>query len=511
MIFYLANQQRLSQRNKWQTFELSSLTSTVDSYGFYTETSASNSPASNPTPFVYSMLTEDQKLAKLFDIMDQINKEGKYLWYVEKELNKIGQYFYSYTITNLELMINDPMYWSVMLCWDSSNPTYYFNCKDVNKDLFGQVIPLIHHNAKLSFFNINHITRNDIDILDTIFLEYFMSNYKTTLNKSYIFFFPEEYSDQGIYNLSKTHFLLNFINNLSKNFMKSNTTIMIQNIMLTYDELIPFLLSWQWPTVQFNNCLILISKCSTNKLKRSIIQKWKFYKWNFENQTSIDGKNNFMYSISQNPYFFKSLINFEIEEIDGARNMFSSYITSNKSRSLIYRFMFARLRELVRSKTLNHKYDDQHSSLQIDIWENYYFWCIVNKDRDMVINLDLWKFILTKIWNSIYNYLMLHRWFIPSKIESRIKSMMKYMKKYKHSENIIFKDVIFYHKLNSKSLIDTLFNLIAWSSFSEISLQISFSDISNCIWTTFSKIMKLHSLSIQKVVILKYSKSSNLE
>ena len=181
--------------------------------------------------------------------------------------------------------------------------------------------------------------------------------------------------------------------------------------------------------------------------------------------------------------------------------MFCSFISSNKSRSLIYRFMLARLRELARPKALNYKYDDQHSSLQIDIWENYYFWCIVNKNRDMVINLDLWKFILARIWSSLYGYLILHRWFIPSKIESRIKSMMKYMKNYKHSKNIKLKDVIFHDKLNPKSLIDTVFNFIAWSSFPEIWLQISYSEISNCIKITYSKIMKLHSPSVQKVVI----------
>ena len=74
-----------------------------------------------------------------------------------------------------------------------------------------------------------------------------------------------------------------------------------------------------------------------------------------------------MYSISQNPYFFKSLINFEIEDADDIHNMFSSFITSNKSRSLIYRFMLSRLKDFASSKVLNYKYDKENSSLQIDI------------------------------------------------------------------------------------------------------------------------------------------------
>ena len=73
---------------KWQNLELSSLISTVDSYGFYPEISASSNPASNPTPSVYSMLTEDQKLTKLFDVIGQINDGGKYLWRFEKESSK---------------------------------------------------------------------------------------------------------------------------------------------------------------------------------------------------------------------------------------------------------------------------------------------------------------------------------------------------------------------------------------------------------------------------------------
>ena len=39
--------------------------------------------------------------------------------------------------------------------------------------------------------------------------------------------------------------------------------------------------------------------------------------------------------------------------------MFSSFIRSYKSRSLIYRPMLARLRELANQKVLNHKYEDK--------------------------------------------------------------------------------------------------------------------------------------------------------
>ena len=66
-------------------------------------------------------------------------------------------------------------------------------------------MPLIHHDAKLLFFNINHITSNDIDILDQIFSEYLMSNYKTTLYESLIFFSPERPEDQKVYELLKSN------------------------------------------------------------------------------------------------------------------------------------------------------------------------------------------------------------------------------------------------------------------------------------------------------------------
>ena len=255
----------------------------------------------------------------------------------------------------------------------------------------------------------------------------------------------------------------------------------------------------------FVNQFRLIGECSTNKLKQSITPHWQFFKWKFENKTSIDGKNSFIYSISQNPYFLKSIINFEIEEIDGINSMFSSLISSNKSKSLIYRLMLARLRELAKPKTLNHKYDDKRSTFQIDIGENYFFWWMIIKDKDMAFNLDLCKFILAKIWSNLYHYLILHRWYIPFKIESRVKSMIKYMKNYKHSKKIKFKNVVFYHKLRSKNFIDTVFNLIAWSSFPEIWLLISYRDISNCIKATFSNIMKLYSPSVQKVVIFNHN------
>ena len=228
-------------------------------------------------------------------------------------------------------------------------------------------------------------------------------------------------------------------------------------------------------------------------MKRSINQKWVFIDWKFENQTSIDGRYSFMYSISQNPYFFKSLTNFEIaEDYDYIGNMFSSFIASNKSRSLIYRFIRVRLRELTfreelvklknlskfnefekleelareevlrlkelaRRKILDYKYDDKSSILEIDIWENYYFKWNINKERDVDINHEFWKFILAKIWSSLYHYLILHRWYIPFKLKSKIKSMMKYMKNYKHSKNIKLKYAWFSHKLESKSLIDNLF------------------------------------------------------
>ena len=494
----------ISEEN-WQIVELSSLTSTVDSYGFYPEISASSNPASNPTPSVYSMLTEDQKLIKLLNVMDQINKEGKYLWYVEKDPNNVKQFAYSFIITDLELLNHNVIYCEVISCSNLITIYYYFNCKDVDKDLFEKIVPLIHHKAALWFFNINHMTRNDINILDSIFAEHFMSNYQTTLYNPYLVFYPEKRNNKNINKLSNQIFLPSFINWLSSNFMKDRIWIIVRYMMLTYDELITFLLSLQSPKVQFNNCLILINKCLTNKLKRSITQKWEFYEWKFESQTSIDGRISFIYSISQNPYFFKSLTNFEITGTDGFRSMFGSFITSYKSRSLIYRFMLTRLKELARSKVLNYKYDDQDSFLKIDIWENYNFWWIVNKDMNIVINFDVWKFILAKIWSSLYNYFLLHRWFIPSQLERRIKLMIKYMNNYKHSKSIKFHYVMFKNKFSSQKLIDTIFNLIARSSFSEICLHISYSDISNCIGATFSKIIKLHSSSVQKIIIFNWN------
>ena len=82
-----------------------------------------------------------------------------------------------------------------IFCFNSKTPHYCFNCKDVDKDLLEQIVPLIHQNAKLGFFNLNHITRNDINILDSIFSEYFMSSYKTTLYQTRVLFYPEKNSE----------------------------------------------------------------------------------------------------------------------------------------------------------------------------------------------------------------------------------------------------------------------------------------------------------------------------
>ena len=82
-------------------------------------------------------------------------------------------------------------------------------------------------------------------------------------------------------------------------------------------------------------------------MKRSITLQWTFSRWKFESQTSIDGRNSFMYSISQNPCLLKSLTNFEVSEGDNnISNMLNSFLASNKSKSLIYRFVLERLREL---------------------------------------------------------------------------------------------------------------------------------------------------------------------
>ena len=82
--------------------------------------------------------------------------------------------------------------------------------------------------------------------------------------------------------------------------------------------------------------------------------------------------------------------------------MLSSFITSNKSRSLIYRYILERLKELASLKVLNHKYDDKNSSLQIDFWEYYFKWTI-HKEKDVDNNHGFWKFILTKIWSNLYD------------------------------------------------------------------------------------------------------------
>ena len=490
------------------------------------------------------MLTEDQKFIKLKDVMGQINKERKYYWIFHTEFNNVGKSVYSFAISIRDEMENNPEQSIVMMCRESTTPIYYFNCKDVDKELLEQIVPLIHHIAKLWFFNINHITRNDIAILDSILSEYVMSNDTTTLYQSQILFYPELTENEHIYELSKSNILPNFINKLSDNFIKDRVDITITNMKFTYDELIIFLLSLQWPIVLFTNCFILISKCLTNKLKRSITLQWVFENWKFESQVSIDGRNSFMYSISQNPYFFKSLTNFEIgEAFEGICDMSSSFLASNKSRSLIYRFVLeklrelaslkelvrrkvlkklkelkkqeefenleeierqekvSRLKELARREVLDYKYDKDKSLIEINILKNYYFGWMVKKERNVNINLNFWKFILAKIWSSFYHYLIFHRWYIPSKLESKIKKMMKYMKNYKHSKNIKIEKVEFDHKKFSKNLIDILFNLIAWSTFPVICLKIIYSDISNCLIKPFSKIMKLPAWSVQKVII----------
>ena len=267
-------------------------------------------------------------------------------------------------------------------------------------------------------------------------------------------------------------------------------------------------------------------------MKRSITLQWTFNRWKFESQISIDGRNSFMYSISQNPYFFKSLTNFEVNEGDNnTSNMSCSFLASNKSKSLIYRFVLERLRELasleelvklkllkklkelekpeefenieevVRQEVLDYKYDEEKSSIQINIWENYFFGWIMDKEKNVDINDDFWKFILAKMWSSFYHYLMFHRWYIPSKLESRVESMMKYMENYEHSKNIKIKNVVFELKLFSKNLIDIVFKVISWSTFPEICLKILYDDISNCLIKPFSKIMKLPAWSVQKVII----------
>ena len=77
--------------------------------------------------------------------------------------------------------------------------------------------------------------------------------------------------------------------------------------------------------------------------------------------------NSFMNSISQNPDLLKILTNFEIQEADNTVNMFSTFIKSNKSRSLVYKLVFARLKELASSKILDYNYDYKNSSFKINI------------------------------------------------------------------------------------------------------------------------------------------------
>ena len=110
----------------------------------------------------------------------KINKEGKYLCTEEKKQIRVGKLVNWCKIFNIEKIKNDPIDYWVVFSLNPSFPLYFFNCKDVDEDLLKQIVPLIHHDAKLLFFNINHITSNDIDILDQIFSEYLMSNYKTT-------------------------------------------------------------------------------------------------------------------------------------------------------------------------------------------------------------------------------------------------------------------------------------------------------------------------------------------
>ena len=242
---------------KQQTVDLSSLTPTNNSVGIKKEISAGNNPASNPTPSLYWKLTEDQKLRKLKDVMDQIHKEGKYYWIFHTEFNNVGKSVYSFAISIRDEMENNPEQSIVIMCRESTTLIYYFNCKDVDKDLLEQIVPLIHHIPTLLFFNINHMTSKDIDILDSVFSEYFMSNDTTTLYQAQILFYPEWGEDECIYELSKSSILLYFINKLSENFIKDRVSIIIRFMKFTNDKLIVFLLFLQLPRISFWDCLIL--------------------------------------------------------------------------------------------------------------------------------------------------------------------------------------------------------------------------------------------------------------
>ena len=140
--------------------------------------------------------------------MDQINKEGKYYWdFDNKILNNSRRITFSFVISNFKKKITDVNHCLVILCVKLIPPIYYFNCKDVDRDLLEKIVPLIHHIPNLLFFNVNHMTSNDVDILDSVFSEYFMSNYKSPLYKSVLTFDPEEFDDQDSYKLSNSNIL----------------------------------------------------------------------------------------------------------------------------------------------------------------------------------------------------------------------------------------------------------------------------------------------------------------
>ena len=113
--------------------------------------------------------------------MDKINKEEKYYWIFHTKLNGVGKSVYSYVISIRDEMKNNLEQSVVIMFRESTTPIYYFNCKDVDKDLLKQIVPHIHHIPILLFSNINHMTSNDIDILNSVFSEYAMSNDTTTL------------------------------------------------------------------------------------------------------------------------------------------------------------------------------------------------------------------------------------------------------------------------------------------------------------------------------------------
>ena len=120
---------------------------------------------------------------------------------------------------------------------ESVNPCWVINLRYLDKNLIRILSPDINPDSSLVFENMNYLRKEDISVLDGILSDLSVDASSKSQKDVPVIIYPDSARSSFKFKLNKIENVYKFIDRMSKNFIRENLDIWMDNWVLEYSDL----------------------------------------------------------------------------------------------------------------------------------------------------------------------------------------------------------------------------------------------------------------------------------